>query len=59
MDTSLDDSFKEIKNQKWLPFIGQNYLSTPDNKKLLIELLTFKSKDPVNLLTPKDLILSK
>ncbi|MFT6338432.1 MAG: hypothetical protein ACJATI_005206 [Halioglobus sp.] len=36
MDTSLDDSFKKIKNQKWLPFIGQNYLSTPDNKKLLI-----------------------
>lgn len=36
MEKSLDKSFRNIQNQKWLPFIGDNYLKAQDDKKLLI-----------------------
>ena len=36
MNTQLDIKFKNVKNQKWLPFVGDNYLKISDNNKLLI-----------------------
>lgn len=36
MDNSLDQKFKTIQTQKWLPFIGNSYLSLPKNNMLLI-----------------------
>ena len=36
MNTQLDIEFKKIKDQKWFPFIGDNYLTVPEDKKLLI-----------------------
>ena len=36
MNTQLDKKLKNVKNQKWLPFVGDNYLKISDNNKLLI-----------------------
>ena len=36
MDTKFDNEFEQIKNLKWLPFIGSNYATVPQLNKLLI-----------------------
>lgn len=36
MDNQLDMELKNVKNQKWLPFIGDYYLTIPEDRKLLI-----------------------
>jgi hypothetical protein len=36
MNTQLDIEFKNVKKQKWLPFIGNHYLTIPEDRKLLI-----------------------
>ena len=36
MNTQLDIEFNNVKNQKWLPFIGDHYLTIPEDRKLLI-----------------------
>ncbi len=35
-NTQLDLEFKNVTSQKRLPFIGDNYLTVPNDKKLLI-----------------------
>ena len=36
MNTKLDEKFKRVKNQKWLPFVGDNFMEIPKNRRLLI-----------------------
>lgn len=36
MNTTLDEKFKRVKNQKWLPFVGENFMNIPKDKRMLI-----------------------
>jgi len=36
MNTSLDKHFTNNLNQKWLPFIGDNYLNLSQNNRMLV-----------------------